>query len=79
MDRNGSIVWAALLLQLFMTTSSLSQTTESTSTLPLSNSQAGRCSRNLQHTFDPLLETVSFKLQFFLDLRINRVLFLDDR
>merc|ERR1712062_37823 len=55
MDRNTSIVWVAFLLQLFlMVSSTLSQTSES----PLPNSQAGRCSRNLQQTFDPLMNSM---------------------
>merc|ERR1712062_898844 len=55
MDRNTSIVWAAILLQLFLMVScTLSQTTESSPP----DSQAGRCSRNLQHTFDPLMNNL---------------------
>jgi len=55
MDRNASIVWVAFLLQLFlMVSSTLSQTSES----PPPNSQAGRCSRNLQQTFDPLMNSM---------------------
>merc|ERR1712062_314044 len=55
MDRNTSIVWVAFLLQLFlMVSSTLSQTSES----PPPNSQAGRCSRNLQQTFDPLMNNL---------------------
>merc|ERR1719367_892585 len=55
MDRNTSIVWAAILLQLsLMVSCTLSQTTESSSP----DSQAGRCSRNLQHTFDPLMNNL---------------------
>ena len=58
MDRNASIVWGAILLQLFLMVScTLSQTTESSPP----DSQAGRCSRNLQHTFDPLMNNVSKK------------------
>ena len=62
MDRNTSIVWVAILLQLFLMVScTLSQTTESSSS---PDSQAGRCSRNLQHTFDPLMNNVSNRHQF---------------
>merc|ERR1712004_6971 len=57
MDRNTSIVWVALLLQLFLSVSS-SQSTESSSTLPPMNSQAGRCSRTLHQTFDPMMENL---------------------
>merc|ERR1712004_736584 len=57
MDRNTSIVWVALLLQLFLSVSS-SQSTESSSTLPPTNSQAGRCSRTLHQTFDPMMENL---------------------
>merc|ERR1712004_789438 len=56
-DRNTSIVWVALLLQLFLSVSS-SQSTESSSTLPPTNSQAGRCSRTLHQTFDPMMENL---------------------
>merc|ERR1712004_502442 len=56
-DRNTSIVWVALLLQLFLSVSS-SQSTESSSTLPPMNSQAGRCSRTLHQTFDPMMENL---------------------
>jgi len=55
MDRRAYIVWVALIL----TGSASSQSTESSeSTIP-PNSQAGRCSRNLQNTFDPLMNNVS--------------------
>merc|ERR1712004_203861 len=57
MDRNTSILWVALLLQLFLSVSS-SQSTESSSTLPPTNSQAGRCSRTLHQTFDPMMENL---------------------
>merc|ERR1712062_765038 len=55
MNRNTSIVWAAILLQLFLMVScTVSQTTESSPP----DSQAGRCSRNLQQTFDPLMNNL---------------------
>eukprot|EP00093_Oithona_nana_P012047 12047.XXX_730849_729949_1 [CDS] Oithona nana genome sequencing. len=57
MDRNTSILWVALLLQLFLSVSS-SQSTESSSTLPPTNSQAGRCSRTLHQSFDPLMNNL---------------------
>merc|ERR1719367_1995924 len=57
MEWNTSFVFFTLLVQLFMLVSS-SETTESSSTLPPPDTQAGRCSRNLHQTFDPLMQNL---------------------
>merc|ERR1712062_513683 len=57
MEWNTSFVFFTLLVQLFMLVSS-SETTESSSTLPPPDTQAGRCSRNLHQTFDPLMHNL---------------------
>merc|ERR1712062_121445 len=57
MEWNTSLVFFILLVQLFMLVSS-SETTESSSTLPPPDTQAGRCSRNLHQTFDPLMHNL---------------------
>ena len=67
MEWNTSFVFFTLLVQLFMLVSS-SETTESSSTLPPPDTQAGRCSRNLHQTFDPLMQNVSTCLIFFMVL-----------
>merc|ERR1712029_298183 len=57
MEWNTSFVFFILLVQLFMSASS-SETTEESSTLPPPDTQAGRCSRNLHQTFDPLMQNL---------------------
>jgi len=57
MEWTTSFAFFTLLVQLFILVSS-SETTESSSTLPPPDTQAGRCSRNLHQTFDPLMHNL---------------------
>merc|ERR1712062_638313 len=57
MEWNTSLVFFILLVHFFMSASS-PETTETISTLPPPDTQAGRCSRNLHQTFDPLMQNL---------------------